>query len=514
MLTFNVNEYTITVNDATSHALNNLSGFDAVYLNDDGYKPTSMQAIHLHSDGVPLKSILLGATGGGTGVYDNTALIDNDRLVTCCSDTVFCLSTTRLDLLWQTKVDMATCFAVYQYQQDYIVHGELEISRLDSRGNIVWQNSGADIFVTPHGDSNLILLEDGIVATDFKFSKYVFDYDGNAISYTTVNSESTSMLRPLSPLTYQVVAYRSVPDYNMDECVDWAMEMVKLGYDTENLLILAGLSKPVNYFETVTYLEAAVREIRLKLKAGDEGVISYSSYYIMQIAHGIDIRENLRKISVYYADTDHHESIESFDQLRWAWDDMDWNDGQQWYWPGATLDNIEKIVIDTAKQWLVNNEPIYSQGLDTHTHEVTAKPQITEEDVSLIDAIKMTLRHYPELVIENQEAYELVIRTNIENGFAIGLVTSDREYTLYFDDYHMHYDIGDEEEILQLIVHALTGMLRLEVYSKYGHDYKWILQQKDTNQDWQNKGTTAILNLRFWIKPETRYLQNDSIFIS
>jgi len=53
---------------------------------------------------------------------------------------------------------------------------------------------------------------------------------------------------PISPLTYKVVAYQSVSDYDMDECVDWAIEMIELGYDTENLIILAGLTKPVNYF--------------------------------------------------------------------------------------------------------------------------------------------------------------------------------------------------------------------------------------------------------------------------
>ncbi|AMR30737.1 hypothetical protein A0256_04525 [Mucilaginibacter sp. PAMC 26640] len=184
MLIFNVNQYTITVKDATSQDLDNLSDYDALYLNDDGYKPNSMQAIHLHRDGVPLKSILLGANCGGTGVYANTALLDGDRLITCCSNTVFSLSVQSLEMLWKTKADWATCFAVYQYQQDYIIHGEVELSRLDRSGNIVWQQSGSDIFVTPEGSSEIILFEDSIVVIDFDYSKYVFDYDGNTISYT------------------------------------------------------------------------------------------------------------------------------------------------------------------------------------------------------------------------------------------------------------------------------------------------------------------------------------------
>jgi hypothetical protein len=58
-------------------------------------------------------------------------------------------------------------------------------------------------------------------------------------------------MRPISPLTYKVLAYQAVPRFDMGICVDWALKMITLGFDTEHLLILAGLDKPVNYFETV-----------------------------------------------------------------------------------------------------------------------------------------------------------------------------------------------------------------------------------------------------------------------
>jgi hypothetical protein len=183
MLTFHVNQHTITINNATAQDLNNGAEFDTLYL-DNKYRSTSMQAIHLYHNDILIRNVLLGASGGGTGVYEHTALIDGAQIVTCCCDTVFCLSITGLELLWKTKADLATCFAIYPYKQDYIVHGEVEISRIDRTGNIVWQNSGADIFVTLNGDSNLVLLEDTMVATDFEYSKYVFDYDGNTVSYT------------------------------------------------------------------------------------------------------------------------------------------------------------------------------------------------------------------------------------------------------------------------------------------------------------------------------------------
>jgi hypothetical protein len=171
------------------------------------------------------------------------------------------------------------------------------------------------------------------------------------------------LMSSTSPLTYKVVAYQAVNNFNMDEAVDWAAEMIEVGFDTESLLILAGLVKPVNYFETVNFLDGAINELGLRLRTGDDGIISYCSYYVKQIAQGIDIRLGLQIICQYVIDFDYHSSIYDFCNLSWAWDDMDWNDGMQWYWDGATADNIEQIAIDTAKQWLNDNIASYEQRI-------------------------------------------------------------------------------------------------------------------------------------------------------
>jgi ABC-type ATPase with predicted acetyltransferase domain len=49
-------------------------------------------------------------------------------------------SSTGVDiLLWWTKADQATFFEINKYQESDIIHGELEISRLDKDGKITWQ---------------------------------------------------------------------------------------------------------------------------------------------------------------------------------------------------------------------------------------------------------------------------------------------------------------------------------------------------------------------------------------
>jgi hypothetical protein len=80
----------------------------------------------------------------------------------CCGNNIFCLTIPGLDLLWTTKADPAVCFEIYKFEDSYIVHGELEISRLNEDGKVIWKFSGPDIFTTPTGQENF-KLESGVI---------------------------------------------------------------------------------------------------------------------------------------------------------------------------------------------------------------------------------------------------------------------------------------------------------------------------------------------------------------
>ena len=97
----------------------------------------------------------------------------------CC--TLFCLSIPTLELLWRCQGDEATCFEVFSYKDSYIVHGEVQISRIDRDGNIKWQRSGADIFTTPEGLDTFIINHDYILATDWEYRRYKFNFDGELL---------------------------------------------------------------------------------------------------------------------------------------------------------------------------------------------------------------------------------------------------------------------------------------------------------------------------------------------
>ncbi len=140
--------------------------YDNVYTNqeEEKYRITSQHGIIVCDElGNQISSACVYGVGGGTGIHKNSAVISNDVLLICCGNSIFCLTLPSLKLLWFTIVDSASCFGIYQYQQDFIVHGECEISKINSEGKFLWQLSGPDIFTTPSGKEEGFTINNDIV---------------------------------------------------------------------------------------------------------------------------------------------------------------------------------------------------------------------------------------------------------------------------------------------------------------------------------------------------------------
>lgn len=159
----------------------NVNEYNFIYFDKSEYQFPSVFGIKIFQGNEQLKSAAIGSVGGSTCIHKSSTIVENDRLLVCCSDTIFCLSIPDLNLLWRTQADQATCFEIYKYQDSYIVHGELEISRLDKDGKILWQRSGADIFTTQDGKDDFRITDNYILATDWENRKYKFDFNGNIL---------------------------------------------------------------------------------------------------------------------------------------------------------------------------------------------------------------------------------------------------------------------------------------------------------------------------------------------
>ena len=166
----------------------------------------------------------------------------------------------------------------------------------------------------------------------------------------------------ISPLTYKMVALLDVVQIDAKECIDWAVEMLLLGYETPSLLIVAACSSRSSFFELKPYMEKALQELGLKPKNGDAAIISYCSFFIRAIAKGEDVKGKLAELHRFCQHTDCDGDLFDFQSLYWAWDDIDFlgDEYPTHYWPDVNQENIEATVRKVASDWLGKHKDLFS----------------------------------------------------------------------------------------------------------------------------------------------------------
>lgn len=140
--------------------------------------PASKHGVKVFQNEEKVSSCIITGSGGSTGIHQNSSLVDNDQLLICCCNTIFCLTLPDLELKWKTQADPVTCFQIFRHQDNYIIHGEIQITQIDKDGLIKWEFSGTDIFVSIDDAEEFTIEKDGILLTDFAKVKYKIDFDG------------------------------------------------------------------------------------------------------------------------------------------------------------------------------------------------------------------------------------------------------------------------------------------------------------------------------------------------
>ena len=144
-------------------------------------EPTSKHGIKVYNNNLIIYNCIICVSGGMTLIHTNSTIFNDEKLLICCSNSIFCLSLPTLDKIWETTSDLVTCFQIFKLQEEYLIHGEHQITKLDKDGKLKWKFSGSDIFVTTNNDEEFKIERDGIILTDFSNTKYKLDFDGNFI---------------------------------------------------------------------------------------------------------------------------------------------------------------------------------------------------------------------------------------------------------------------------------------------------------------------------------------------
>lgn len=144
--------------------------------------------------------------------------------------------------------------------------------------------------------------------------------------------------------TYRILMKKSFNEDIDESWVEWALEMMEAGYESDNLYILAGITKPYNQFELQELTDKVLTDLNLDTKDKYLIIRNYV-YYILSttINEPSKYLPTLREVKDICVGLDMESEYMDFYLLYFAKNDLNQSENQ-WYWDGADRNNIDKII--------------------------------------------------------------------------------------------------------------------------------------------------------------------------
>jgi hypothetical protein len=157
---------------------------------------------------------------------------------------------------------------------------------------------------------------------------------------------------PLS--TYKVLMDKSLNHDLGQSLIDWGIEMIEAGFESENLFMLAGKTKPYNQFELQELLDKVLKDFNLDHGNKDIVVRNYIRSIIVNSVNKPDTYfETLQKIKDICIDLGlgtYGQEYNDFYLLYFAKENLI-ESPVQWYWDGANRENIDEIIEKKFKEF-------------------------------------------------------------------------------------------------------------------------------------------------------------------
>jgi hypothetical protein len=144
--------------------------------------------------------------------------------------------------------------------------------------------------------------------------------------------------------TYKILKAKAFNSDIDESWVDWAIEMMEAGYESDSLYQLAGTLKPYTQFELQMLTTQVLKDLQLDFSDKRKALKNYV-YYL--ITSNLDKPGNYYRVlgelrDIYY-ELDMDVEYQDLALLYWAKDDLLYADYQH-YWEGANRQNIDAII--------------------------------------------------------------------------------------------------------------------------------------------------------------------------
>ncbi len=135
--------------------------------------------------------------------------------------------------------------------------------------------------------------------------------------------------------------------------IDWAVDSLVAGHDTPSLRVLAGEAAPFNQFEMGSLVDQTLDELHVRLpETEDDAAVVCATPLVKRLAsQDVETAEALSTLAQLCIERDYLRDLYCFYLLHFAFDDLQAGE-HQWYWEGATRENINGIVAQEARAWV------------------------------------------------------------------------------------------------------------------------------------------------------------------
>ncbi len=158
-------------------------------------------------------------------------------------------------------------------------------------------------------------------------------------------------------LSTHIILKNKAFNHDFDESwVDWAIDMIEAGFNSENLYTLAATSKPYNQTALQALTSKVLQDFNLTY-SNKQLVVKKYVYHI--ITNAIYKTNNyfraLRELKDICISLDYDDTYMPFYLLYFAKVELAEYD-KQWYWDGADKTNIDQIITTQFAEWISRYE--------------------------------------------------------------------------------------------------------------------------------------------------------------
>lgn len=156
--------------------------------------------------------------------------------------------------------------------------------------------------------------------------------------------------------TYEVIALKTLRRSFDHRWIDWAVNMLIAGFETEHLIELAGESPPLDRYEIWDLTNKVFNELGLSYDHEEKAISNYVYFLGEKVIQGKrEILPSLQAIKEIYEDpVRSYANLSDFYALYFAKKDLILEEEQQ-YWPAANRSNVDQICLDYFRKWMLEN---------------------------------------------------------------------------------------------------------------------------------------------------------------